>query len=122
MHEVRVSNDKRFELIANGPAGERYLKDDETGAVYGRPGEELLRLVNGLNDRIVKLTSNARPPLANDPEEDLPVGSAVSNPLSSVSCTPHESLFAIDWRGRLWFTKNPHTSNPDWRRLEGPRG
>ena len=62
----------------------------------------------------------ARPAVANDPEENLPIGAATSNPLSSISCGVDGSLYAIDWRGRLWFVKNAHTSNPDWRRLEGP--
>ena len=67
------------------------------------------------------MNDRARPALANDPEESLPVGAAVPNPLSSVSCDSTDgSLYVIDWRGRLWFVRNPHTSKPDWRRLEGP--
>jgi len=63
---------------------------------------------------------NDRPPLANDAEEDLPRGSGSTNPLSSVSAAPGGGLFAIDWRGRLWWVENPHTKNPDWRQLAGP--
>jgi hypothetical protein len=119
-------SNSRFELMTYSTTSHQFLKDHETGHVFGEFGTELLALMNTMHERVVALTSDRkiemRPPLANDPAEDLPAGAAVSNPLSSVSCSADGSLFAIDRRGRLWFTRTAHTSTPDWRQLNGPRG